>query len=407
MSIKKNDIIKYHKNGPGKIETRLKTPINSREELSLAYTPGVAEVCKNIYKEPEKVYDLTSKGNTVAILSDGSALLGLGNLGPEPSIPVMEGKAALFKKFANIDAWPICVKSSLNTQELAFMIKNISPGFGGINLEDVASPRCFEVEDELSDLNVPYFHDDQQGTAVVVLAGIINSLKITKKNASDLKVVINGAGAAGVSIAELLDYYGVENIVLCDKEGVLKNDNVYHFRKNKMICKNIESVSGKLEDALKGADIFIGVSAGNVLKADSIKKMNNKSVVFALANPEPEINPLTALEAGAFIVATGRSDYPNQINNLLGFPGIFRGALDSRVNRITRKMCISASRALADVLPEKFLNNNIIIPDVFDKNVVKNIAIKVAETAIDEGVSYYSKNHKKKVRNKILLNLSK
>lgn len=374
----KKEALELHKKG--KLEVKSKIKLTSGN-LRLAYTPGVAEVSKEIYKHPRKIFDYTIKRNCVAIVTDGSAVLGLGNIGAEASLPVMEGKAVIFKEFAGIDAFPICLKTQ-KVNEIVNIVKNISTVFGGINLEDISAPRCFEVEGKLQNLGIPVMHDDQHGTAVVVLAGLINSCKVVKKRFEDLKIVVNGAGAAGTAISRLLSCTNihdkicksVSDIIVCDRHGT-----IYEGRKNlnkhKMnLAKNTNrtKIKGKLIDALEGADVFIGVSTGNLLNEEMIKKMNKNSIVFAMANPVPEIMPEKARKAGAKIVATGRSDFSNQINNALAFPGIFRGALDSGAKQITDKMKLNAAYALANAIRKP--NQNRILPDLFDKSIVKNIA---------------------------------
>jgi len=377
-----NEVFDYHAKYSGKIGLQIKTSVKDRDELSLAYTPGVGKVCSEIAKNPDTVYKYTSKKNTVAIVSDGTAVLGLGNLGPEAALPVMEGKALLFKKFADIDAWPICVPSNLTAKQIAEVILNISPGFGGINLEDVAAPKCFEVEKYLENLNIPYFHDDQKGTAIVVLAGLMNSLKLAGKDFKDIKVVINGAGAAGLAIAHILEKAGVQNLILCDKNGILNQKNLMFEEQKRFLYLNKQNIKGDLKKALENSDVFIGVSAPDLLQSENIRKMNEKSIVFTLANPIPEIMPEKAYEGGAFIVATGRSDYPNQVNNVLGFPGIFRGAFDGRIKKINDEICLKAAYALAEVLTEEELSPLKILPEVFDKRVVPAVAEAVMKVVI-------------------------
>jgi len=373
-----NDVYKkslaLHKKHKGKIEISLKFPINDKKDLSLAYSPGVAEISRQISKDPKSVWNLTIKGNAVAIISDGSAILGLGNLGAEAAIPVMEGKAALFKKFAGIDAFPICLKTQDN-EEIISAVKAISPIFGAVNLEDIAAPRCFYIEKRLrQELDIPVMHDDQHGTAVVVLAGLINALKVRQSRKETVKIVVNGAGSAGLAITELLLEYGFKNIIINDSRGT-----IYRGRKDLNSDKkvfanltNIDRIKGGLEDSLRGADIFIGVSKAKVLTAEMVKPMNKNPIIFALANPEPEIMPELALKAGAFIVATGRSDYPNQVNNSLAFPGIFRGALDNRIDQFNNKMFTKAALALASCVRNP--SRDKIVPSPFDKNVVRTIA---------------------------------
>lgn len=366
-----------HKKNKGKLSIKSKVSLKNKEDMSLYYTPGVAEPCKRINKNISRVYDYTAKSNTVAVITDGSAVLGLGNIGAEASLPVMEGKAILFKKFANIDAWPIALASQ-DIKKNIETIKNISPIFGGINLEDIKAPECFVIEEALQNLGIPVMHDDQHGTAVVVLAAIINSLKVVNKNINKVKIIINGAGSAGIAIAKLLISYGTvpANIIMLDSKGAIYNGrkDIKNNKEKSYIARvsNKTKVSGDLGIAIEGADIFIGVSKANVLKKKMVKKMNKDAIVIAMANPIPEIMPEIAKLAGASVVATGRSDYPNQVNNVLAFPGIFRGALDVRASRITTEMKLSAARAIAGCVTKPTVNK--IIPDVFNKNVVKRVA---------------------------------
>lgn len=366
--------IKLHKKHKGKIKLQSKVPLKNKKDLSIAYTPGVAGVCLEIFRSPKIALQSTLKANTVAIISDGSAVLGLGNLGALAAIPVMEGKAVLFKEFADIDAFPICLDTQ-NTEEIIRIVKAIAPVFGGINLEDIAAPKCFEIEARLKkELSIPVMHDDQHGTAVVVLAGLINAIKLRKSSVAKVKIVINGAGAAGNAITNLLLAYGFKNIVVCDSRGM-----IYSGRKNmdsskKQLAKvtNHKRLKGDLSEVLLDADVFIGVSTGSLLNKQLIKTMNARPIIFALANPIPEIMPDQAKLAGSFIVATGRSDFPNQINNVLAFPGIFRGALDNGVRIITQKMLLKAAINLAKTVKNPTVNH--ILPDVFDKQIVKNVA---------------------------------
>ena len=351
--------IKLHEQLRGKIEISNKTAVNTRDDLSTVYSPGVAGPCLEIEKHPEKVYDLTIKSNMVAIVSDGSAVLGLGNISAEAAIPVMEGKAMLFKKFAGIDAFPICLDTQ-DTEEIINTVKNIAPVFGGINLEDISAPRCFEIEDRLQDIGIPVFHDDQHGTAIVALAGIINACKVTGKQLTDLNVVINGAGAAGVAIAKILRCINqnpdmcspVKNITVCDSKGIISEDreDLTPVKKELLTFSNYHKINGSLQDALKGADVFIGVSKGNILSRSDIHLMAKDPIIFALANPIPEISPEKAKKAGAAVVATGRSDYPNQVNNVLVFPGIFNAALQMRAPQITSRMKLAAAFAIAGLI---------------------------------------------------------
>ena len=367
----------------GKFETHSKVPVNSMADLSVAYTPGVAAVCTEIAKNPESVYEYTSKRNLVAVITDGSAVLGLGNIGPEAAIPVMEGKAILFKQFANVDAIPL----SINTQDPDELVKHIAalaPSFGGINLEDISAPRCFEIEKKLQEiLDIPVFHDDQHGTAIVVLAALYNALKVAGKSIESAKVVINGGGAAGLAIADMLLAAGVSDLKIVDKIGILSEDDTslppHHLAMAKRTNKSKQK--GKLEDAVKGADVFIGVSAPGVLKPEWVKTMAEKSIIFAMANPTPEIFPDEAKAAGAYIVGTGRSDYPNQINNVLAFPGIFRGALDARAKNITLAMQLAAAKGLADIIKPEKLSVDCILPNAFEPNVAKVVAESVKNAA--------------------------
>ncbi|MGL4760103.1 MAG: NAD(P)-dependent malic enzyme [Sarcina sp.] len=368
--------LKFHKDYKGKIEIKSRVKVESSKDLSLAYTPGVAEPCREIHKNPETVYEYTRKWNTVAVVSDGTAVLGLGDIGPMASLPVMEGKCVLFKEFADVDAFPI-ILSTTDVDEIVNTIVNISPTFGGINLEDIAAPRCFEIEAKLKEkLNIPVFHDDQHGTAIVVLAGLLNALKIAKKSLSDIKVVVNGAGSAGCAITKLLLLSGIKNIVVVDKAGILNSNKEYSnpaFTEISALT-NPNNETGLLVDAMKNADVFVGVSAPNIVSKEMVSSMNKDSIVFAMANPTPEIFPEDALEAGARIVGTGRSDYPNQINNVLAFPGIFRGALDARVPEITDEMKIACAYAIANSISDTELTETYIIPKAFDLSVQKNVA---------------------------------
>lgn len=381
--------LKLHEKNKGKIEVTSKVKLTNREELSLAYSPGVAEPCKKIAENEENVYKYTSKGNMVAVVTDGSAVLGLGNIGPKAALPVMEGKAILFKEFAGVDAFPICLDTQ-DTEEIIKTVKLIAPGFGGINLEDISAPRCIEIEKRLKEeLDIPVFHDDQHGTAIVVIAGLINAYKFLKKDIKKAKVVINGAGAAGSSICKLVNDLGVKEIIMVDKEGILakKNINKYDFsHKELALMTNSNNIEGGLNDAIINADIFIGVSAPKILTQEMVKKMGSDPVIFAMANPEPEIIPDLALEAGARIVGTGRSDYPNQVNNVLAFPGLFRGALNAKSKKITEEMKMAAAKAIADLLDESELREDYIIPDAFDKRVAKAVAEEVERIAKEQGV---------------------
>ena len=365
-----------HEQWNGKLETVSKTPVRTREDLALAYTPGVAQPCKVIAQDREAAYTYTWKANTVAVVSDGSAVLGLGNIGPHAAMPVMEGKAVLFKEFGGVNAVPICLDTQ-DTEEIIKAVTYLAPGFGGINLEDISAPRCFEIEERLKQiLDIPVFHDDQHGTAIVVLAGIINALKVTGKNKDDCKVVVNGAGSAGVAITKLLLNYGFTNIVMCDKVGIIeKNTEGLNDMQKKMAeVTNPNHESGTLSDALKGADIFVGVSAPNIVTPDMVSSMNSDAILFAMANPVPEIMPDAAKAAGARIVGTGRSDFPNQINNVVAFPGIFKGALEGRAVQITEEMKLAAAHAIAGLVPEDALNEDNIMPEAFNPKVAEVVA---------------------------------
>lgn len=360
-----------HKEWNGKLETIAKSKVNSREDLSIAYTPGVAEPCKIIAEDKEAAYTYTWKSNTVAVVSDGSAVLGLGNIGPYAAMPVMEGKCVLFKEFGDVNAVPICLDTQ-DTEEIITAVKNIAPGFGGINLEDISAPRCFEIEERLKEiLDIPVFHDDQHGTAIVVLAGVINGLRLTGKKKEECKVVVNGAGSAGVAITKLLLTYGFINVTMCDREGIISKDypNLNWMQKKMTEVTNLSNATGTLSDALKGADIFVGVSAPNIVTAEMVASMNNDAILFAMANPVPEIMPDVAKAAGARVVGTGRSDFPNQINNVIAFPGIFKGALEGRATQITEEMKLAAANALAALVSDEELNEDFIMPEAFDPRV--------------------------------------
>tara|TARA_Y100000310_G_scaffold345864_1_gene471817 strand:+ start:10854 stop:12023 length:1170 start_codon:yes stop_codon:yes gene_type:complete len=381
--------LELHKKLKGKLSVNSKIPVKTTTDLSLVYTPGVGEICKEIADFPEKVFDYTMKGNTVAIITDGSAVLGLGNIGPEASLPVMEGKALLLKEFAGIDSFPIALKTQ-DPDEIVSIVKNISPVFGGINLEDISAPRCFEIEARLQDLGIPVMHDDQHGTAIVVLAALINASKVVGKDLSQLKVVINGAGAAGNAIASFLTCFGgndnhvcksVKDVVLCDSKGIIHKGrtDLADYKKELVKISNRQNSSGSLADAMKEADVFIGVSKADLVSEEMVKSMGENSIVIAMANPVPEIMPDKAKNAGAKIVATGRSDFPNQVNNALAFPGIFRGLLDSKSARITNDMKISAAYALANTIENPTVDQ--ILPSIFDKKVVENIASAIKKEA--------------------------
>ena len=368
--------LKMHEEWNGKIETTAKAHVNSREDLAIAYTPGVAEPCKVIAQDPEAAYKYTMKANTVAVVSDGSAVLGLGNIGALAAMPVMEGKAVLFKEFGGVNAVPICLDTQ-DTEEIIKSVVNIAPAFGGINLEDISAPRCFEIETRLKELlNIPVFHDDQHGTAIVVLAGIINALKVTGKKKEDCRVVVNGAGSAGVAITKLLLTYSFPHITMCDINGIIsKNSPNLNWMQQQMTeVTNLEERTGTLADALKGADIFVGVSAPNIVSKEMVASMNKNAILFAMANPVPEIMPDLAKEAGAKVVGTGRSDFPNQVNNVVAFPGIFKGALEGRATQITEEMKLAAANAIAGLVPEEELNENNILPEAFDPRVADTVS---------------------------------
>lgn len=385
--------LELHKEWNGKINTESKCNINSREDLALAYTPGVAEPCKVIADDIEAAYIYTIKSNTVAVVSDGSAVLGLGNIGPHAAMPVMEGKAVLFKEFGNVNAFPICLDTQ-DTEEIIKTVVNIAPAFGGINLEDISAPRCFEIEERLNEiLDIPVFHDDQHGTAIVVLAGIINALKVTGKQKESCKVVINGAGSAGIAITKLLLTYGFKNVTMCDKKGIISKDyeGLNHVQKSMTEFTNLEGKTGSLADALIGADIFVGVSAPNIVTREMVASMNKDAIIFAMANPVPEIMPDDAKAAGAKVVGTGRSDFPNQVNNVVAFPGIFKGALEGRASKITEEMKLAAANAIANLVPDDKLNENFILPEAFDPNVAEVVSKAVKENIKPDGTNIKTK----------------
>lgn len=368
--------LRLHEEWHGKISTTSKCTVQTREDLALAYTPGVAEPCKVIASDKEAAYTYTIKSNTVAVVSDGSAVLGLGNIGPYAAMPVMEGKAVLFKEFGGVNAFPICLDTQ-DTEEIIKTIVNIAPAFGGINLEDISAPRCFEIEERLKELlDIPVFHDDQHGTAIVVLAGIINALKVTNKSKEECNVVVNGAGSAGIAITKLLLTYGFKHVIMCDKVGILskETENLNWMQKQMMDVTNLENKSGSLQDALVGADIFVGVSAPNIVTKNMVASMNKDSILFAMANPVPEIMPDLAKEAGAKVVGTGRSDFPNQINNVVAFPGIFKGALEGRATQITEDMKLAAAIAIAGLVDDSELNEDNIMPQPFDPRVAQVVS---------------------------------
>lgn len=373
--------LQMHEQWNGKLETTAKAHVNSREDLAIAYTPGVAEPCKVIAKDPEAAYKYTIKSNTVAVVSDGSAVLGLGNIGALAAMPVMEGKAVLFKEFGGVNAVPICLDTQ-DTEEIIRTVVNIAPAFGGINLEDISAPRCFEIETRLKELlDIPVFHDDQHGTAIVVLAGIINALKVTKKEKETCRVVVNGAGSAGVAITKLLLNYGFKDITMCDINGIISKDseNLNWMQKEMAKVTNLKNASGTSADALKGADIFVGVSAPGIVTKDMVASMNKDAILFAMANPVPEIMPDLAKAAGAKVVGTGRSDFPNQVNNVVAFPGIFKGALEGRASQITEEMKLAAAKAIAGLVPDEELSEDNILPQAFDPCVAETVSRAIKE----------------------------
>lgn len=375
--------IQMHKKWNGKLETISKTPVKTREDLAIAYTPGVAEPCRLIAQDKQLAYTYTIKSNTVAVVSDGSAVLGLGNIGPYAAMPVMEGKCVLFKEFGNINAVPICVDTQ-DTEEIIQTVKNLAPGFGGINLEDISAPRCFEIETRLKELlDIPVFHDDQHGTAIVVLAGIINSLKVTGRQKENCKVVINGAGSAGIAIAKLLLTYGFKHLLLCDRHGIIHKEypDLNWMQQEMAGITNEENRTGTLADALKGADIFVGVSAPNIVTPQMAASMNHDAILFAMANPTPEIMPEDAKAAGVRIIGTGRSDFPNQVNNVAAFPGIFKGALESRAGQITEDMKLAAAEAIAGLVSDEQLCDDFIMPEPFDPRIAEAVSRAVKEHA--------------------------
>lgn len=373
--------LQLHEEWNGKFETTPKMKIQTREDLALAYTPGVAEPCKVIAKDKEAAYKYTIKSNTIAVVSDGSAVLGLGNIGAHAAMPVMEGKAVLFKEFGNVNAVPVCLDTQ-DTEEIIKTVVNIAPAFGGINLEDISAPRCFEIETRLKELlDIPVFHDDQHGTAIVVLAGIINGLKVTGKTKEDCQVVVNGAGSAGIAITKLLLTYGFKHVTMCDKSGILSkaSEGLNWMQQSMMEVTNLENKTGSLANALRGADIFVGVSAPNIVTADMVKTMNKDAIIFAMANPVPEIMPDVAKAAGAKVVGTGRSDFPNQVNNVIAFPGIFKGALEGRARQITEDMKLAAALAIANLVPDDEVSDVNILPEAFDPRVADVVSKAVID----------------------------
>ncbi len=386
----REEALHMHRINQGKLETVTKVPVRNANDLSLAYSPGVAEPCKEIYEKPETVYDYTMKGNMVAVVSDGTAVLGLGNIGPEAALPVMEGKAVLFKSFAGVDAFPICLKTT-EVDKIIETVKLLEPTFGGINLEDIAAPNCFEIEERLKkETNIPVFHDDQHGTAIVTVAGLVNALRLVGKSMSEIKIVANGAGAAGIAIIKLLYSYGVRDIIMCDTKGAIyegRPDGMNEIKEQVALVTNRKKVSGSLTEVIVGADVFIGVSAAGALTKEMVETMNTDAIIFAMANPDPEISPVDAKAAGAKVVGTGRSDYPNQVNNVLAFPGIFRGALDVRATHINEKMKVAAVRAIAGLITEDELHEDYVIPAPFDERVAPEVAAAVAKAAMETGVA--------------------
>lgn len=386
----REEALHMHRIHKGKLETVSKVAVQNAQDLSLAYSPGVAEPCKEIYDKPETVYDYTMKGNTVAVVTDGTAVLGLGNIGPEASLPVMEGKAVLFKSFAGVDAFPICLKTT-DVEKIIETVKLLEPTFGGINLEDIAAPNCFEIEERLKkETNIPVFHDDQHGTAIVTVAGLVNALRIVGKNMTEIKVVASGAGAAGIAIIKLLYHYGVRDIIMCDSKGAIFEGRTYGMNGVKdQIAKvtNRNRVEGSLEEVIQSADVFIGVSVAGALSERMVASMNVDPIIFAMANPDPEIMPDTAKAAGAKVVGTGRSDFPNQVNNVLAFPGIFRGALDVRATHINEEMKIAAVEAIAGLIKPDELHADYVIPAPFDPRVAPEVAAAVAKAAMETGVA--------------------
>ena len=381
--------LKLHEEKQGKISITSKVKVETRDDLSLAYTPGVAEPCRKIHEDEENVYKYTSKGNLVAVVTDGTAVLGLGDIGPMAGLPVMEGKSILFKEFADVDAFPILVDSK-DVDEIVNVVRLIAPTFGGINLEDIGAPRCFEVEEKLKKLiDIPVFHDDQHGTAIVVLAGVINALKVVDKKLEDIKVVINGAGAAGTAIAKLLLSSGVKNLIAVDKVGILYRgmEKIDDAKEALAEITNPDNIKGDLSDALVGADLFVGVSAPGILKPEMVRTMNRDAIIFAMANPTPEIMPDEAKAAGARVIGTGRSDFPNQVNNVLAFPGIFRGALDVRAKEINEEMKLAAAYAIANYIKDEDVNENNVIPSALDKNVAIKVAEAISKAARESGVA--------------------
>ncbi|MCF6408755.1 NAD(P)-dependent malic enzyme [Pseudalkalibacillus salsuginis] len=390
MSVSREEALHMHRINQGKLESKAKVPVRNATDLSLAYSPGVAEPCKDIYEDKNRVYEYTMKGNTVAVVSDGTAVLGLGNIGPEAALPVMEGKAVLFKSFAGVDAFPICLNTS-DVDQIVQTVKLLEPTFGGVNLEDIAAPNCFIIEERLKkETNIPIFHDDQHGTAIVTVAGLVNALKLTRKTMSSIKVVVNGAGSAGIAIIKLLNRFGVKDIIMCDSKGAIYEGRPYGMNRVKAEVAhftNRQQIEGSLEEAVKGMDVFIGVSVEGALTPDMVKSMNEDPIIFAMANPVPEIMPDEAKAAGAKVIGTGRSDFANQVNNVLAFPGIFRGALDTRATHINEEMKIAAVYAIANLIQPTELSDDYVIPAPFDPRVAPAVAASVAKAAMETGVA--------------------
>ncbi|WP_026564856.1 NAD(P)-dependent malic enzyme [Bacillus sp. UNC41MFS5] len=390
MSLLHEEALKIHKENQGKLGVQSKVPLRDAKDLSLAYSPGVAEPCLEIYKDANKVYDYTVKGNLVAVVSDGTAVLGLGNIGPKAAMPVMEGKALLFKSFADVDAFPICLDTT-DPDKIVEVVKLLSPTFGGVNLEDISAPQCFDIEARLQkECDIPVFHDDQHGTAIVTVAGLINALKLADKRIDEIRVVVNGSGAAGVAIVKLLVHMGVKDVILCDTKGIIYSGRplgMNPFKEEMAYITNKQQLQGTLGDALVGADVFIGVSAAGALTKEMVRSMNENSIIFAMANPVPEIFPEEAKEAGGLVVGTGRSDFPNQVNNVLAFPGIFRGTLDVRAKEINEEMKLAAVYAIAELIADEELHPNYVIPDPFDSRVAAYVASAVANAAMVTGVA--------------------
>lgn len=390
MTNLRNEALHMHQVNQGKLSIRSKVPVRNAKDLSLAYSPGVAEPCKEIYDRTERVFDYTMKGNMVAVVSDGSAVLGLGNIGAEASLPVMEGKSVLFKSFAGVDSFPICLNTN-DIDEIVQTVKLMEPTFGGVNLEDIAAPNCFIIEERLKkETNIPIFHDDQHGTAIVTVAGLINALKLVGKSFSNIRVVANGAGAAGIAIIKLLYHFGVRDVVMCDSKGAIyegRTEGMNSVKDEIAAWTNKDNRAGDLAEMLEGADVFIGVSVGGILTEEMVANMNKDPIIFAMANPDPEINPAEAKKAGAKIIGTGRSDYPNQVNNVLAFPGIFRGALDVRATRINEEMKVAAAEAIASLIADDELDEDYVIPGPFDLRVAPAVSASVAKVAMETGVA--------------------